>query len=113
MGSLDLGLHPIPQRRGSYAKSHIGVPPFQSEPYLLEADLVKALFDTPSAQAILSMPMPSRPSLNRLICVPDSKGCFLVKSAPHLPDSLLWNKLEQIVAVENSQKGQNFPVEIS
>ena len=53
------------------------------DPNLLcwKADLVKALFDTPSAQAILSMPVPFRHSPDRLIWVPDSKGCFSVKLA--------------------------------
>ena len=65
-------------------------------------NLVKELFNPPSAQAILAIPIPSRPSPDKLIWTLDPKGNFSVKSAYHTGRSLLpsltpygisWNKI--------------------
>ena len=84
------------------------------DPVLLcwKTDLVKALFDTPSAQAILSIPVPSKPSPGKLIWVPDSKGCFSVKSAYLAgrdttsltpPSGINWNKLWQLKILKRTK----------
>ena len=46
-----------------------------------KTSLVLDIFNTCSAQAILSIPLPARPRPNKLIWIPESKGCFSVKSA--------------------------------
>ena len=43
--------------------------------------IVLDTFNPISANAILSIPIPSRPSLDKLMWIPDSKGLFSVKSA--------------------------------
>ncbi|XP_030963845.1 uncharacterized protein LOC115985008 [Quercus lobata] len=43
--------------------------------------LVTELFDAASAQAIMSIPIPYSPRLDKLMCTPSSKGVFSVKSA--------------------------------
>ena len=52
-----------------------------SDLHCWKPNLVRELFETTSAQAILSMPLPLRPSLDKLIWIPNSKGEFSVKSA--------------------------------
>ncbi|XP_075652141.1 uncharacterized protein LOC142622533 [Castanea sativa] len=65
-------------------------------------NLVKELFNPHSVQAILTIPIPTRPSLDKLIWIPYPKGNFLVKSAyhsarSHLPSlspcEISWNKI--------------------
>ena len=84
------------------------------DPVLLcwKTDLVKVLFDTPSAQAILSILVPPKTSPSKLIWVPDSKGCFLVKSAYLTgcdtnsltpPSGINWNKLWQLKILETTK----------
>lgn len=46
-----------------------------------KANLVQDVFDSKLAEAILSIPIPSKPKLDKLIWVPNPKGIFLVKSA--------------------------------
>ncbi|XP_075649813.1 putative mitochondrial protein AtMg00310 [Castanea sativa] len=52
-------------------------------------NLVKELFNPPSAQAILSIPIPSRPLPDKFIWTPDPKGNFSVKSTYHTSRSHL------------------------
>ena len=46
-----------------------------------KTSLVLNIFNTCSTQAIISIPLPSRPRPDKLIWIPESKGCFSVKSA--------------------------------
>ena len=43
------------------------------------ATLILALFDPNYAKAILNIPRPSRPRLDKLLWIPNSKGCFSAK----------------------------------
>ena len=65
-------------------------------------NLVRELFTPLSAQAILAIPIPSRPSPDNLIWTPDPKGNFSIKSAYHTghaslpsiaPIGISWNKI--------------------
>ena len=65
-------------------------------------NIIRELFDPPSAKAILSLPIPIRPCPNRLIWVSNSNGHFFVKSAyqtSHAPtftlslEGINWGKL--------------------
>ena len=52
-----------------------------SDHHKWKVPLVLDLFDANSANAILSIPIHSRTRPNKLVWIPDSKGCFSVKSA--------------------------------
>ena len=54
---------------------------FDTETHQWKKDLIQRIFDPPFAQAILSLPIPTRPSEDKLIWVPDYRGEFSVKSA--------------------------------
>ena len=54
---------------------------FDPDLHSWKTNLIRELFDPSSAQAILSLPIPFRPSQDKLLWVPNSKGCFTVKSA--------------------------------
>ena len=43
--------------------------------------LIHELFTPPDAQAILSISIPIKPRTNKLVWMPNPKGCFFVKSA--------------------------------
>lgn len=80
-----------------------------SELHSWKSWLVRELFDSQLAQAILSLPLPSRPKLDELIWIPDSKGHFSVKSAylatkesslAPLANGINWIKLWKLNAPE-------------
>ena len=64
--------------------------------------MISDLFSTESAKAILAIPIPYIPRLDKLIWVPDSKGMFSVKSIhdlsfrssiSNIPQNSHWKKL--------------------
>ena len=71
--------------------------------------LIRQIFETSSAKAILSIPLAARQGIDKLIWVPCSKGLFAVKSAykvanpqssqSALPDQL-WSRLWRIKVPE-------------
>ena len=73
------------------------------------ATVVHDLFTPADAQAILSIPIPYRPRPDKLIWVPDAKGCFSVKAAykeivsqngPNPATALEWSLLWKLKAPE-------------
>ena len=73
------------------------------------ATVVHDLFTPANAQAILSIPIPYRPRPDKLIWVPDAKGCFSVKAAykeivslndPNPATTLEWSLLWKLKAPE-------------
>ena len=73
------------------------------------ATVVHDLFTPADAQAILSIPIPYRPRPDKLIWVPDAKGCFSVKAAykeivslddPNPAIALEWRLLWKLKAPE-------------
>ena len=52
-----------------------------NELHCWKVELIRQMFDTPSAQAILAIPIPITSKADELVWVLDSKGVFSVKSA--------------------------------
>ncbi|XP_023912636.1 uncharacterized protein LOC112024225 [Quercus suber] len=77
-----------------------------------KSSLIHELFDPSSAQAILSMPVLVTPTPDKLIWIPESKGCFSVKSAYHTirtlsnpphPTDTDWKKLWKLKMPEKTK----------
>ncbi|KAL0000486.1 hypothetical protein SO802_014267 [Lithocarpus litseifolius] len=80
-----------------------------SDCHCWKAHLVHEIFDPPSAQAILSISIPSRPTADKLCWILDPKGKFSVKSACQVSNSqdgtqtvssINWKKLWSLKAPE-------------
>ncbi|KAL0007666.1 hypothetical protein SO802_009168 [Lithocarpus litseifolius] len=54
---------------------------FNASSYCWNSRLILEMFDTASARAILSLPLPRIPKQDKLIWIPDAKGQFSIKSA--------------------------------
>lgn len=88
--------------------SHLFNPDLHSS----KPNLIRELFDPTSAQAILSIPIPFRPSQDKLIWVPNSKGCFIVKlsyqtirdlSSPQPPSENHWKHIWRLNIPERTK----------
>lgn len=75
-------------------------------------NIIREIYDPPLAKAILSLPIPINPCPDRLIWVPNSNGCFFVKSAyqtSHAPTStsspegINWGKLWKLNMPERTK----------
>ena len=83
-----------------------------SELHCWNPSLIHELFDPTSAQAILTMPIPTSPTPDKLVWIPESKGCFSVKSAyctlrahsiPPQDTDTDWKKLWKLKMPEKSK----------
>lgn len=116
--SMEVWLDPwVPGIQGFIQSSRTAspAPPPMKVSYLIDpelhcwkAPLIWDLFTQANAQAILSIPTPIRPRLNRMVWIPESNGCFSVKAAykemaSHNPPLLATNiKLELTLETQSS-----------
>ena len=103
------GFIPAPKHEVASQSTLKDSQPIDPDLHCWKTSLIHDLFVPSCAQAILSIPIHSRPHLDKLLWIPYSKGCFSVKSAyqelnprPHPPNppDVEWRKLWKLKGPE-------------